>query len=134
MPKLLFSKPTKGLESEADDLIERYFLSEVSKSFANEISFGQQKLLNLACCVANGASLLLLDEAVAGIQPEYRKKIALLIQQLKTQGKTILMIEHNTDFISEVADRLFFLHQGKIDVFENMETLRKDQHVMKAYI
>ncbi|MBK9453169.1 MAG: hypothetical protein IPN95_27980 [Bacteroidetes bacterium] len=48
--------------------------------------------------------------------------------------QTNLMIEHTPTSFPEVADRLFFLHQGKIDVFENMETLRKDQHVMKAYI
>ena len=106
----------------------------MKNSFGAEISYGQQKLLTLACCVANGASLLLLDEAVAGIQPEYRKKITLLIKQLKEQGKTILLIEHNTDFISDVADKIFFLHEGIISTFETMETLRKDKQVMEAYV
>lgn len=117
-----------------ENILEQFFLSDVKNSLAAEISYGQQKLLSLACCVANGSKLLLLDEPVAGIQPEYRNNIAMLIKQLKEHGKTILLIEHNTDFISDVADKIFFLHEGKNSVFENMETLRKDKQVMEAYI
>lgn len=121
-------------ERTPDKIAEKYFLSDVINSPASEISYGQQKLLSLACCVANGATLLLLDEAVAGIQPEYRNKIAMLIKQLKEEGKTILLIEHNTDFIADVAERIFFLHDGKISTFENIETLRTDKQVMEAYL
>jgi branched-chain amino acid transport system ATP-binding protein len=58
----------------------------------------------------------------------------MLIKHLKEQGKTIFLIEHNTDFIADVADKIFFLHNGEISSFENMETLRKDKYVMEAYI
>ncbi|MCG3167810.1 MAG: Carnitine transport ATP-binding protein OpuCA [Bacteroidia bacterium] len=128
LDKLVYNERTP------DAIAEKYFLSDVIDSFAGEISYGQQKLLSLACCVANGAMLLLLDEPVAGIQPEYRNRIATLIKQMKEQGKTILLIEHNTDFISEVADKIFFLHDGKISDFANVESLRADKTVMEAYI
>jgi ABC-type branched-subunit amino acid transport system ATPase component len=117
-----------------EKILKQFFLSDVENSLAAEISYGQQKLLSLACCVANGASLLLIDEAVAGIQPDYRNKIAIIVKQLKEQGKTILFIEHNTDFITDVAENIFFLHEGKILTFENMETLRNDKQVLNAYI
>jgi ABC-type branched-subunit amino acid transport system ATPase component len=99
-----------------------------------EISYGQQKLLTLACCVANGSKLILLDEAVAGVQPEYRHKIAGLIHELKKLGKTVLLIEHNTDFIADVADSIYFLHEGVLSAFESMAALRDDKQVMAAYI
>lgn len=134
LPQRIYGNARKELEQHADKIIEQFFLSEVKHSPAGEISYGQQKLLSLACCVANGAKLLLLDEPVAGIQPEYRNKIATLIKQMKEQGKTILLIEHNTDFISEVADKIFFLHDGKISYFANVESLRADKTVMEAYI
>lgn len=118
----------------AEKIINQFYLTEVKNSLASEISYGQQKLLSLACCVSNGVKLLLIDEAVAGIQPEYRNKIAILIKQLKEEDKTILLIEHNTDFIAEVADQIFFLHNGIISTFENIETLRNDEQVMEAYI
>lgn len=134
LPENVHRNTNQELDKKADEIIEQFFLSDVKNYLAAEISYGQQKLLSLACCVANGASLLLIDEAVAGIQPDYRNKIAMLIKQLKEQGKTILLIEHNTDFIADVADKIFFLHEGKIITFENMETLRKDKQVMEAYI
>ncbi|HEX8198568.1 MAG TPA: ATP-binding cassette domain-containing protein [Pyrinomonadaceae bacterium] len=121
------------LARRADEVIGQFFLDNVKESPAGEISYGQQKLLTLACCLANGASLLLLDEPVAGIQPEYRNKTAALVKQLKEQGKTIFLIEHNTDFIADVADTIFFLREGKLSSFENIESLRADSEVMAAY-
>lgn len=134
LPGYFHRKSNATLEVKADDIIHQFFLDEVAQSNAGEISYGQQKLLSLACCVANGATLLLLDEPVAGIQPEYRNKIATLIKLIKGQGKTILLIEHNTDFINEVADRIFFLHDGIISTFETIEALREDKQVMEAYM
>ncbi len=133
-PEKLHHSTNSALEKKADEIVERFFLNDVKNSLASEISYGQQKLLSLACCVSNGAKLLLIDEAVAGIQPEYRNKIAILIKQLKEEGKTILLIEHNTNFIADVADQIYFLHDGVISTFENIETLRNDKQVMKAYI
>lgn len=134
LPQKIYSNTNNKLNNKSDEIINQCFLSDVSTSLASDISYGQQKLLSLACCVANGATLLLIDEAVAGIQPEFRNKIAMLTKQLKEQGKTIFLIEHNTDFIADVADKIFFLHEGAISNFENMETLRKDKQVMEAYI
>lgn len=122
------------MNTNAGEIIGQFFLQDIQHSLAGEISYGQQKLLSLACCVANGASLLLLDEPVAGIQPEYRKQMAALIKSLKTNGKTILLIEHNTEFLEEVADQIFFLHDGEINTFETMEMMRKDERVMEAYM
>lgn len=128
------TKSNLELDIKANELLSRFFLDDVIESLAGEISYGQQKLLSLACCVANGASLFLLDEPVAGIQPEYRNKMIVLLKQLKEEGKTILMIEHNVDFIAEVADKILFLHEGIINTFDTIDTLRKDKQVMEAYI
>jgi ABC-type branched-subunit amino acid transport system ATPase component len=134
LPGVIHQKVTKQQQKEADDIIQQFFLTDVTNSLASDISYGQQKLLSLACCVANGATLLLLDEPVAGIQPEYRNKIAILIKEMKEQGKTILLIEHNTDFIADVADQIFFLSGGKISTFDTIEALRQDEQVMEAYL
>lgn len=133
-PEKLHRSTITRLEKKADEIVERFFLNDVINSLAAEISYGQQKLLSLACCVSNGAKFLLIDEVVAGIQPEYRNKIAILIKQLKEEGKTILLIEHNTDFIADVAEQIFFLHDGVISSFEDIETLRNDKQVLEAYI
>ena len=60
----------------ADTLLEEFYLTQVANQAASEISYGQQKLLTLACCAAMDASRLMLDEPVAGISPEFRERIA----------------------------------------------------------
>jgi len=134
LPQRIFHKSTQQLTAQAEKIVATYQLEDVKYSLAGEISYGQQKLLTLACCVANGSKMILLDEAVAGVQPEYRLKIAGLIHELKKLGKTVLLIEHNTDFIADVADSIYFLHEGVLSAFESMAALREDKRVMAAYI
>jgi branched-chain amino acid transport system ATP-binding protein len=81
---------------------------------AGEISYGQQKLLTIGCCIANNADLLLIDEPVAGIDRYNLLKITNLIIQLKQEGKTILQIEHNNDYIKATSDRVLQMEKGVI--------------------
>jgi len=134
LPQYFHLKSNIKMKTIADEILERFFIDNVKNSLASDISYGQQKLLTLACCVSNGSNLLLLDEAVAGVQPEYRHKIGMILQQLKDEGKTIFLIEHNTDFISEIADEIYFLNEGKLFIFSDMSSLRNDKMVMEAYI
>lgn len=112
LPARLFKTILNEHQKKCDEIIKEYFLSDVQDSKAGEISYGQQKLLNLACCVANGAELLLLDEPVAGVNAVYKAQLTILLKNLRQQGKTILLIEHDTHFIKETAERFLYLGQG----------------------
>lgn len=129
-----FRKKHDEFDQRADEIIRTFFLEDVRTSLASDISYGQQKLLTLACCMANGAKLLLLDEPVAGINPEYRDRIAQLLRKIKDQGKTILLIEHNTEFIDQVADHLYFLDEGCLKNYESIDQMRSDPAVMEAFL
>jgi branched-chain amino acid transport system ATP-binding protein len=102
----------------AEELVELYSLSEVADQPAGGISHGQQKLLTLACCEALRPDLLLLDEPVAGISPELRIQIADRLLALKAQGKTLLVIEHQADFLQKIGDGYLFLDTGQLTRFE----------------
>jgi ABC-type branched-subunit amino acid transport system ATPase component len=121
------------MNSKADGIIADYFLEGVASSPAGEISFGQQKLLALACCVANGAEFLLIDEPVAGISPAYREQMIHLLKGLKDRGKTILMIEHNTEFVAAAADSFLFLNDGRLDVYSTFDSMRSSRTVADVY-
>jgi branched-chain amino acid transport system ATP-binding protein len=108
----------------ADELLADYFLAEIADQLASEVSYGQQKLLTLACCAAMDASLLLLDEPVAGISPEYRERIAERIASLKAAGKTILLIEHQPDFLERTGDAFLYLQAGRLHHFDTLTALR----------
>src|SRR5215213_5396301 len=125
LPATVFRKHLKWMESRVDKVIADYFLWDVQDSFANEISFGQQKLLNLACCVANGADLLLLDEPVAGISTLYKERVGVLLTQLRDRGKSIFIIEHNLEFISKTADCFLFLNDGQLLQYGSLQDFKE---------
>lgn len=133
--------PSKKIEAEqkrnqqkANEILQQCFIDDIAQSNANEISYGQQKLLNLACCMAGGTSVWLLDEPVAGVNPTYRHKLADVIKQEKVNGRSLLIIEHNSDFISEVADEILFLDRGAIRSFPSYEAFKNDDSVKNAYV
>lgn len=109
-------------------------LENVKDNLAGEISYGQQKLLTIGCCIANDAQLLLLDEPVAGIDKDNYIRIYDLIIQLKKEGKTIIQIEHNHKFVESLSDGILFLHDGKSNFFENYQTFINNNEVKKLYL
>ena len=134
LPEFFFKEHYDSFNTRAEQIIEQIFLSDAVESKAGEISYGQQKLLTLGCCLANDAELFLLDEPVAGINPDYRGKIVSLLKDIKSSGKTIFLIEHNADFIADVSDKLFFLSNGAISAFGSYDELKEDTLVQEAYL
>lgn len=119
---------------QTDQLLRDCFIDDIAESKANEISYGQQKLLNLACCMASGASILLLDEPAAGVNPVFREKLVLVAKGLKEQGVALLIIEHNVDFIEAVADEILFLHDGIVRRYDSYQEFRESPEVLNAYV
>ncbi len=134
LPQSLLKKQLEPFEQKADKILDQIHLTDVKDSKAWEISFGQQKLLALGCCMANDADLLLLDEPIAGINPQYREEIKEILLDLKQQGKGILLIEHHPDFIETISDQLFFLNAGDLLTFDNYQEMKEDDFVKEAYL
>ena len=112
--KKAFAYPTKSQKDKIVEILDKVSLYEKKDELAGEISYGQQKLLTIACCIANNADLLLIDESVAGIDKDNQKKIVELIRFLKDEGKTILQIEHSAGYIEETSDHVLHLEKGVI--------------------
>ncbi|NQU85980.1 MAG: ATP-binding cassette domain-containing protein [Mariniphaga sp.] len=134
LPHTFLEEHNADFEQKTMEIIRNVFLDDVANSKAGEISYGQQKLLTLGCCIANDADLLLLDEPVAGINPVHREKIIMLIKNMKEAGKTVLLIEHHAAFIKAVSDKLFFLTNGSISTFNDYNLLKNSPKVQEAYL
>jgi ABC-type branched-subunit amino acid transport system ATPase component len=134
LPSIIFKDQYKEYSEKADKILEKILLKEVKDNLAGEISYGQQKLLTIGCCLANDAQLLLLDEPVAGIDKDNYKRIFNLILQLKNEGRTILQIEHNNDYIENLSDGIWFLNAGEAFLFENYKTFILDKIVKETYL
>ena len=109
-------------------------LEEKAHEAAGELSYGQQKLLTLACCVATEARILLLDEPVAGVHPEMIAKILGLLRELKAMGKLVVFIEHDIAAVREVADVVIVMDEGRIIAQGPPKEVLERPEIMEAYL
>jgi ABC-type branched-subunit amino acid transport system ATPase component len=101
---------------------------------AEDLSYGQQKLLSIARLLAADAGVLLLDEPTAGVNPQMVELLLDVIRRLARDGKTVVFIEHNMNVVVEVADWLYFLDDGQVESFGRPKDVLGDPEVRKAYI
>jgi len=109
-------------------------LQDAADCLAGELSYGQQKLLNLACCLATDAPILLLDEPVTGIHPEMVLHISDLLCQLRGLGKQIVLIEHNIAFVRQVADHVIVMDGGEIISEGRPSDVLERPEIFEAYV
>lgn len=115
-------------------VLERLKLAEKRNTRAAELSYGQQKLLSLARALVQPHKVLLLDEPVAGVHPTLRRDFVTLFRSLRDEGETLLLIEHDMDFVMEVADRVVVMNEGKVLMQGSPEEVRKDKRVLEVYL
>jgi branched-chain amino acid transport system ATP-binding protein len=118
----------------AEELLRFVGLEADGYSAAGSLSYGQQKLLTLACCLALDSKLMMLDEPVAGINPETILKILDLFNELKKRGVTIFFIEHNIDAVMTASDRIIVMTEGRVVADGAPNSVRDDPIVVEAYL
>jgi len=124
---------TRNHES-ASALLESVGIADKAAELAGEVSYGQQKLLSLTCCLATGARLLLLDEPVAGVAPQLVEQIVGMLLRLRGEGKTIVVIEHNLRAIAALCDNVVVMDEGRKIAEGAPQTVLADERVAEAYL
>ena len=109
-----FEKHNKYHLSKARDALEKVNLWEKRNELAVNLSYGQRKLLEIARAISTQAEIYLLDEPFAGLFPEIIKTISDIIRNLRQEGKTVILIEHNMELIRELCDYAIVMNSGKL--------------------
>jgi len=131
----VFSKIPKDLTLQAEELLEFVGLYQKRGLRAGELSFGQQKLLELAMALMNRPKMLLLDEPTAGINPTLINGIIdRLIKVNNEFGITLFVIEHNMRVIMNLAQRVFCLAHGQLLAEGTPEQIKDNKVVIDAYL
>jgi len=131
----MFAKIPEELTAKTENLLEFVGLYQKRKLRAGDLSFGQQKLLELAMALMNEPKMLLLDEPTAGINPTLINGIIdRLIRVNKEYGITLLVIEHNMRVIMNLAQKVFCLAHGQLLAEGTPEQIKNDKRVIDAYL
>ena len=131
----VFSAIPVELSDKAENLLNFVGLYQKRKLRAGDLSFGQQKLLELAMALMNEPKMLLLDEPTAGINPTLIYGIIdRLIKVNKEFGITLLVIEHNMRVIMSLAQKIFCLAHGELIAEGSPEKIKNDKRVIDAYL
>jgi ABC-type branched-subunit amino acid transport system ATPase component len=133
MENLIVAARVENRDERALELLELAGLVDLRGEYANDLSYGQQKLLALIRVLMFDPDLILLDEPAAGINPTMQNKIMELIHKLKEGGKTFLIIEHDMEVIMGHSDRIVVLNFGEKIAEGTGEEIKKNEEVLKAY-
>lgn len=129
-----FHAEEKAVRETAYEYLEFIGLEAAADSPAGSLPYGAQRRLEIARALSTGASLILLDEPTAGMNPLETDAMMAIIRNIREMGKTIILIEHDMKFVMGISERIIVLDHG-VKIAEGLpEAIRKDPLVIEAYL
>jgi len=140
MGSRMFAPGDSGLGAKADALIDQFRIRHVADKKAGELSYGQQKLVDIAMAFMSDPDLVLLDEPCAGVNPSLVGGISSLLKALnQTRGpghksSSFIVIEHNMDFVMGLCHRIMVMAEGTVMAIGTPAEIRANKQVLDAYL
>ena len=136
----MFAPGDSGLGAKADALIDQFRLRHVAHLKAGTLSYGQQKLVDIAMAFMSEPDLVLLDEPCAGVNPSLVGGISELLKQLNknrdaaAKTSSFVVIEHNMDFVMDLCHRIMVMVEGQVMAIGTPAEIRANKQVLDAYL
>lgn len=124
----------KMLRDRADELLQQFDLTHVRDTKAGNLSYGDQRRLEMARAIAAQPELILLDEPTAGMNPTETHQLGEQILRLRESGITVLVIEHDMSLIQQVCDHIYVLNFGQMLAYGTPNEVRQNPVVIEAYL
>jgi len=129
----LFFRRDRGVMQRIADIAEQVFLLDLLGQKAGRLSHGQKQWLEIGMLLIQSPQLMLLDEPVAGMSPREREQTADLLNRI-SRGKSVIVIEHDMDFVKRIARKVTVLHQGRVLSEGTVAQVQDDRRVIDVYL
>ena len=129
----LFFRRDAALMNKIDEVAREIYLHDHLHTKAGLLSHGQKQWLEIGMLLMQDPELMLLDEPVAGMSPRERDQTAELLNRI-SKGRSIVLIEHDMEFVRKIAHTVTVLHQGKLLSEGSMDKVQSDPKVIEVYL
>ena len=126
-------KRSEEVKSKIHEIARDIMLEDALETESGLLSHGQKQWLEIGMLLIQDPQLLMLDEPVAGMSVREREQTAELLKRI-SRGRSVLVIEHDMDFVKQIAQKVTVLHQGKILAAGDMEKVQNDPEVIEVYL
>ncbi|HEY7278685.1 MAG TPA: ABC transporter ATP-binding protein [Trebonia sp.] len=130
----LLRKEERLLKKEALDLLASVGLADRASADAGDLSFGELRYLEVIRCLGTGATMLLLDEPAAGMGKTETQRLTALIDEVRSQGRGVLLVDHDMGFIFSLCDAITVMNAGRVIADGTPHEIENSKTVREAYL
>jgi ABC-type branched-subunit amino acid transport system ATPase component len=133
-PRSRWAAEERALQQRAWEILDRFDLRRLANEYAGALSGGQKRLVELMRALMADPKMLLLDEPMAGVNPSLANSVADRLEELHASGMTMLMIEHDLQFVERLCDPVVVMARGAVLAEGSMAQLQENTEVVDAYL
>ncbi|MFB6143334.1 MAG: ABC transporter ATP-binding protein [Halorientalis sp.] len=128
------ARQEEAVRDRAWEMLEFFEIDHLAREYAGNLSGGQRKLLEMARVLMTDPEMVLLDEPLAGVNPSLEQKLLDHVHELRADGYTFLIVEHDMDVIMNNCEHVIVMHQGRVLAEGAPDEIRSNERVIDAYL
>lgn len=130
----MFERTKSGHREKAMEILQAVGMWDKRRSLAQDLSYGQRKLLEIGRAMALGVNILLLDEPFAGLFPQMLERVKVILKRMRDDGRTIVFVSHNMEIVREMSDHIIVMDSGQLLTSGDVEVVLNRKEVIEAYL
>ena len=130
----MFERTKSGHREKAKEILQAVGMWDKRRSLAQDLSYGQRKLLEIGRAMALGVNIFLLDEPFAGLFPQMLERVKVILKRMRDDGRTIVFVSHNMEIVREMSDHIIVMDSGQLLTSGDVEVVLNRKEVIEAYL